>query len=216
MRMLLVVVLLALMCTACMRKDDRTVRIAVPDLKTEQDIRIVTNAALNEVAGHFAAKFRCEIDVNRGLVIYHESPKLLSLDYQQRIIQCLGEVGYQARVLAAGHNPPAPLQLAQGEVQDWPDRCTLVLSIPELRGNRDARLVEDALGYARSGDLARVAVDRSAGAMVVNFDPRVTGLKNLERAIAATGFKANETPATDMGPLGWLAVGWIPVDTRSL
>jgi copper chaperone CopZ len=194
-----------------MRKDDRTVRIAVPDLKTEQDIRIVTNAALNELVGRYTGKFQYEMDIGRGLVLYHESHGLQTAAYQRRIVECLRAAGYDARFLAVAHNPPAPIPLKQRLVQDWPDRFTAVLHVPELKCNRDADRVEDAIAWARSGDHpSSIAIDRTGRSIQLAFNPRLTALRNIQQAIAAAGYTANDTPP-EAGDLGSFNLGWSPV-----
>ncbi len=101
---------------SCMRKEGRTVRVEVPAMQSELDVRIVTNAALNEVLGRYAGRHECEIDVNRGIVLYHEGSRLLSQSYLRQIVSALARVGYDARVLVARHNPPPTSLVINGRV----------------------------------------------------------------------------------------------------
>jgi hypothetical protein len=181
-------------------------------MKSELDLRIVTNAALNEIVGRYVSRHAYEMDVNRGLVLYHEGSQLLSREYQLRIVQSLGRVGYEARILVARHNPPPTDLVLHGQlVQVWPDRFTAVISIPKLKSNRDANIVEDAIAYARTRDVpASVASDREGGALTVSYSGQNTALRNIEHAIASSGFDANDTFA-ESDHIGEFAIGWAPI-----
>lgn len=198
----------AMAAAACMRLEHRTEQLRVPDMATARDIRIVTNAALNEAIGRYdGIRNEAEVEVARGLVLYHESSRLLSEAYRRRLLDGLREVGYEARYLSVGHNPPFTLY---HELQNWPDRYTAVLQVPALRSNRDANIVLDAIAHARTGDHPAVTTDSRARTRRVAYNPRHLARRNLEVAVASAGYAVNDTPAL-LGRPDAPALHWMPV-----
>jgi hypothetical protein len=194
---------------SCRRIDPRVAVVEAPQMADERAIRIVTNAALDEVVAPYdGIEHDFEVDLSRKVVLYHEGPRLLSAAYQRRIEARIAEVGFPGRVAEVRPNPPAPTRTDRGIVQNWPNRHTAVLVVPGLRDNTDANVVVDAIAYARLGsDDPRVAIHRPTRRLVVSYDSMRLSLKSLEHAIACAGFDANDTPArlgrTDSPPHGW-------------
>lgn len=194
------------------RSDLRTTRIAVAPVTDALSIRIITNAALEEIVGRYdGIQHEYEIDLSKRLILYHESQRLLSPSYQAQIEARLAEVGYPARVLRAGHNPPAPVPTADGSAQTWPDRCTAVISVPGMTSRTAANVAVDAIAYARIGrDDPRVSFRRASHSVVATYQTLNLSLKNIEYAIACAGYGANGVPAR-LGAADALAHGWTPV-----
>jgi len=104
---------------SCRRSEIRVALIDVPEMSGDRDIRIVTNAALDEVVGQYdGIHNECQVDLTRKIVLYHESQRLLSPAYQRRIEARIAEAGFKARVTNAGLNPPAPVPTVEG-----PKKC---------------------------------------------------------------------------------------------
>jgi hypothetical protein len=200
-----------LSAASCMRVDQRVAQLAVPGMTDARDVRIVTNAALNEAVGRYEGpKNDYEVDVGKGLVLYHESSRLLDAAYRGRIEACLRQVGYEGRFLSVRFNPPPPVPTIHGPVQIWPDRYTAVLHVPALKSSTGANVVVDAIAYARTGDHPAVTADTLTRALRVAYNGRRLSLKNLETAIAGAGYAVNGTRA-NLGRPDALALGWSPV-----
>jgi len=202
----------AFLSASCMRQSHRTVEIQVPEMQSARDVRIVTNAALNEVVGRSGVQHAYEIGLERGLLLYHEGPRLLSMEYQRHIERCLRDIGYEARVLTVRHQPAPPMPTPSGWLQAWPDRHIAAISIPAMKTGTDAHVVLGAMAYARTGDdPAHVRPDPEGRTLLVTYNARLMALKNIEGAIACAGFRANDTPARlgqgDSPPIGWTPVG---------
>lgn len=205
---------LMLACLSCRVSRPRDTSIDVPDMRDERDVRILTNAVADEVAGQLeGVKYTFEIDVEQRLVMYHESPKLLQPEYRSAIQQRLAEVGYASRLLQARHNPPPPVPVVNSAtpIQTWPYRCTAVLHIPAMTTRKDANIVVDAIGYARRGrDPNGLTMNPDTGTMHVDYESMQLSIKNLEHAIAAVGYRANSLEAL-LGRDDAVADGWRPV-----
>ena len=197
---------------SCRRSDIRTAAVDVPDMSDARSIRIVTNAALAEVVGEYdGIQSAYEIDLSRKLVLYHESHRLLSPEYQRRIEGRIAEVGFAARVMGARHNPPPPVPTSDGPAQMWPGRFTAVISVRGMKTNTDANVIVDAIAYARVGrDDPRVTVRPGSRRIVATYESLCLSLENIEHAIACAGFDANTTlarlGAEDCLPHGWTQV----------
>jgi hypothetical protein len=187
----------------------RTAVIDVPQMSDATSVRIVTNAALDEVLGQYdGIQNQYEIDMTRKLVLYHESQRLLSPEYQRRIEARISEVGFKARVLDARLHPPPPVATVDGPVQMWPNRFTAVISVPDMTSNTDANVVVDAITFARlGGDDPRVVASQDARRLAIRYESLHLSLKNIEYAVACVGFAANNIPARlgrdDSIPHGW-------------
>ena len=210
-RMSLLAVLGMLALAACMRIDRKSMTIAVPEMGSAKQVRIVTNAALEEVIGHYDAfRHEYEIDLTRGIVLYHEGDQLLSAAYRQRIEKSLSQVGFVARIVSVAFNPPPPRLTPQGWLQRWSDRRTAVIHVPDMKTAQDANIVEDAIAYARTGDHPSVVANAATREIHITYDPMKVARKNVEQAIAGVGFAAGDTPALlgmpDALPLGWESV----------
>lgn len=201
----------AIAATACFRDDARAVTLAVPDMATARDLRIVTNAALNEIVGRYdGIKNDAEADLARGLLVYHEGERLRDEGYRRHIAACLRDVGYDAAFLAVRLNPPPPVPTSRGLVQLWPDRHTAVLAVQGLKTARDVQVALDAIAFARTGDRASVAPDARSRTLRVTYNSRALGRRNVEHAIANAGYAVNDTPAL-LGRADALAMNWTPV-----
>ena len=192
------------------RSDTGQACIRVPGLDGPLACRQVTDAAMNEVAGRGCGRHDCEVDLGRGLLLYHEGRDLFRPDVQRRLEACLAETGLTARVLAVQPNPQPPVPTPRGLVQIWPDRVTAAIAIADLRTNLAANRAVDALARARAGDSPAVRLDPQARTLTVTYNKRELALLNLEYAIATAGYQANGTPArlggTDAPPRGWTAI----------
>lgn len=215
-RMVLVVIAMVvgiLATLSCRQSDIRTVRIDVPQMSDATAIRIVTNAALDEIFGRYdGIQNDYEIDLSKKLVLYHEGQRLLSPDYQRRIEARIAEVGFKCRVLNARLNPPAPVPTLDGPVQMWPNRFTATISVPDMGSNTDANIVVDAIAFARVGtDDPRISVNAPARRVVATYESLHLSLKNIEYAIACVGFDANDVSAR-LGNKDAIPHGWTPVN----
>jgi|ETNmetMinimDraft_26_1059896.scaffolds.fasta_scaffold30785_1 hypothetical protein len=201
-------------CLSCRVSRPRETHIRVPDMQSERDVRIITNAVADEIAGQVeGTQYVFEIDVAQRLVMYHEGPNLLKAGYREAIRTRIAEVGYAARFLEARHNPPPPVRVANSPtpVQMWPYRCTAVLHIPEMASQTAANIIVDAIGYARRGrDPDALRPDPVNGMMHVDYESMQLSIKNLEHAIAAVGYRANALGA-NLGNKDAVADGWRPV-----
>ena len=214
----LTLALIALACgmlaiaASCRRSDMRTALIRVPGLSSQTAVRIATNAALDVVVGRYdGIQNHYEVDLDRKLVLYHESQRLLSRPYQQRIVARIAEVGFGARVVNARLNPPAPTPTVDGLVQEWPNRHTAVIHVPDMTSVLHANIVVDAIAYARLGrDDPRVDVRPGSGEIVASYQSLLLAQRNIEEALAAVGFSANGIPSK-LGHEDALPHGWYPV-----
>lgn len=198
---------------SCRRSDLRTAVVDVPGMDDSRAVRIVTNAALDQVIGRFDSnKNAYEVDLSRKIVVYHESrQRLLSREYQRHIMARIAEVGFEARVLGARLNPPEPVQAVNGIVQTWPNRFTAWISVPNMKSATDANVVVDAIAYARIGrDDPRVSVSTSSRRIMATYESIFVSLKSIEHAIACVGFDVNRIPAR-LGEADSLPHGWTPV-----
>jgi len=196
---------------SCRRSDTRAVVIRVPGMADARGIRIATNAALDQVVGQFdGVKHDCEVDMQKRIVLYHESRALLLGSYQRRIESRIRDVGFAARVVAAGPNPSPVIETKDGPFREWPDRFTVAIRAPGMKTHTDANVIVDAIAWARTGDDARIVVDSRARTIAVTYNSVLVSRKNIECAIAAVGLNANEIPAR-LGEPDALPHGWLPV-----
>lgn len=203
--------LVVLATAACMRTEQHAIRLDVPGMATARDIRIVTNAALNEIVGRYdSTRNDVEVDLARGLVLYHEGGRLEDAAYRRHIEDRLREVGFEATFQAVRLNPPPPVPTTRGLVQMWPDRYTAVLSVPALKSCRDANIVNDAIAFARTGEHPSVAPDARTRTLRVAYNGRALARKNVEYAVANAGYAVNDIPA-DLGRGDAVPGGWTPI-----
>jgi hypothetical protein len=208
------VLVITLLCAGSFRRSDmRTLTVSVPGMADSTMVRIVTNAALDEVVAQYdGVKRRCEIDLAKRTVLYHEGNKLLLPEYRREIRARLRQVGFESRVLRVALNPPLPLPTPDGPVQVWPDRYTLMLHVPGMTGVTAANRVVDAIAYARlGGDHPGVTVDREQGRLTARYESLRMAAVNIEHAIACAGFSANDVPA-NLGGADAVCQGWSPVE----
>lgn len=197
------------LASSCRRSDPRAAVIDIPGLCSARDVRIVTNAALDEVvAACDGIQHDLEMDITKGVVLYHESQALLNPDYQRRIEARLAEVGFPAKVVSVRHNPPALVPTVDGPVQTWPNRYTAAIRLSNAKTQRDANVIADAIAYARIGtDHPGIHADPTTHRLTLRYESLLLSVKNIEHAIAAVGYAANDTPAffgnTDARPDGW-------------
>lgn len=208
----LVLVVGVLSALSCRRSDIRTLIIDVPQMADARDVRIVTNAALDEMVGRYdSIQNAYEVDLSKKLVLYHESPRLFAPEYQRRIEARIADVGFTARVTHCGLNPPTPVPTVDGPKQMWPNRITAVISVPDMKDSTDANIIVDAIAFARVGhDDPRIQIHSASRRLVLRYESLCLSLKNMEYAIAHAGFDANTTPAR-LGAKDSLPHGWTPV-----
>jgi len=201
-----------LAAVSCRRSDIRTAVIDVPQMADSRAIRIVTNAALDEVVGQYDdTQNRCEIDLSKGIVLYHESQNLQSPAYQRLIEARIREVGFEVRVVGSRLNPPPLVLTDDGPIQLWPNRFTAVIMVPDMKTATDANIVVDAIAYARiGGDDPRVVVKRDSRRVIATYESIRLSFSNIEYAIACVGFDANTVPA-NLGREDSIPHGWTPV-----
>jgi hypothetical protein len=201
---------------SCRRSDVCSIVINVPQMSDERSIRIITNAALDEIVGQYdGMKNDCEIDLAKQTVLYHEGQRLLSTDYLRHIEACIGEVGLNAHAAGARLDPPPLVPTVDGPVQEWPNRYTVVISVPGMKSVKDANVVVDAIAYARLGrDDPRITVSRESRTITATYESMALSLKNIEYAIACAGFEANDS-ATKFGTEVAIPHGWRPVTLKN-
>ncbi|OQW94818.1 MAG: hypothetical protein BWK77_08485 [Verrucomicrobia bacterium A1] len=194
---------------SCSRSDVRTTAIHVPAMADATTVRIVTNAVLNELDGRTEMfQHGGDIELSKGLVFYHENERLRLPAYQRQILACIRQVGYEGGVLDVRASALPPYPSSRGPLQFWPDRHTLVLSVPGMKTARDANVVLDAIAYARiGGDDPRIVVDPALRSVRVTYNALVVARKNFEHAVACAGYDANEVPA-DLGGPDAMPRGW--------
>lgn len=197
--------------TACARQDMRSVELRVPDMDDPRAVRIVTNAALNEVVGSYdGVHCAYEVDVSRSLVLYHETARLTDPVFRREITRRLEEVGFQAQIRSVRLNPPPLTPTRQGLVQIWPERYTAEIAVAGLKSFTDANVAIDAIALARTGDRSAVVADATARVLQVAYDGRQLARQNLATAIACAGFAVDDTPAR-LGHADALPLKWMPV-----
>ncbi len=197
---------------SCSRSDIKTMTVNVPQMTTARDVRIVTNAALEEVVGIYErTPSTYEVDLSKKLVIYHESPRLLDPAYLNHIKSRLAEVGFGGDVISVQHDPLPTIRTANGLMRMWPDRHTAVISVSDMATKTDANIVVDAIAYARLGaDDPRVSTDADSRQVTAIYNALYLARKNVEQAIACVGFDANTVPAR-LGEKDSVPHGWKPV-----
>ena len=195
---------------SCRRSDIKTMTVNVPQMTTTRDVRIVTNAAIEEVVGIYERiPSTYEVDLSKKLVIYNETPRLLEPAYRNRIESRMAEVGFKGSVVSVQHNPS--VRLANGLVEGWYRRHTAVISVPDMVTKTDANIVVDAITYARMGsDDPRVSTDADRRQVTATYNALFLARKNVEQAIACVGFDANTVPAR-LGEKDSVPHGWKPV-----
>lgn len=72
------------------------------------------------------------------------------------------------------------------------DIRTVVIDVPQLRGEACAQRIHQTL--ASMGGIDAQALRFEPGQVTVTYDSMKLALKNIEHAIAAQGFQANEIP----------------------
>lgn len=195
----------AILTSACFRSEIAELTIHVPRMESKRDARIVTNAAMEEVVGYLdGIRHEVEIDLENHRILYHESDQLLDPHYQAKIIGCLSEVGFAAEIVQAEFNPLAPIKLYNNTIlNSWPDRFSSMISIPEMDSVTEANIAVDAIAYARiGGDDPRVFTDLARKEIRTVYDSVALSEKNVEEAIACTGYAANSIPPQST-PQGW-------------
>lgn len=203
---------LALLNTACFRAETTEVSIHIPAMESDLDSRIATNAALDEVVGSLGSpKHEYEFDRNKHIVIYHEGRRLMTPLYQAQIVKSLKEVGFDARLEKAAFNPLPARRFSNGEIiNSWPDRFSVRISVPEMDTIQESNIVADALAFVRNGgDDPRVAPDPVQRRLNIVYDNVALSLKNIEEAIACTGYTANGVPPKNASN-GWNAFAFRP------
>ena len=204
--------LAVLTAASCRRSDVKTVTIQVPEMNDSLSVRIVTNAALNEVVGQCdGTKHEYEVDLSKRIILYHESQRLTSTGYQRQIEDRIREIGLDAAVARVVPNPTPVSMTEKGPVQMWPGRFTAAIVVPDMMSNRDANRVVDAIAYARLGrDNPRVVADSSARTITATYESLLLAEQNIELAIAGVGYAANLVPA-NLGAPDSIPQGWSPV-----
>ena len=200
---LLLLALLSL--TACFRDNTRTITIQIPDMETELDARIATNAAIHELAFVLdGIPSDAEIDLSQNLLYYHETPRLLNDRYLRHMKHRLEEVGFEVQFLQVGLDELPPIPTKKGPAQPWPGRSTLIMHIPNMTTIKDANRAIDAMAYARfSSTPSLIKTDPKNRIITIDAPILCGAIKNYEAAIASAGYTANTmTPLIDL-PDGW-------------
>lgn len=193
------------------RDETRTVTLSIPQMADERTIRIITNSVLDQLIGDDREPTHlCEIDLARHRVLYHEGPVLGQPAYQGRLLACLRQVGFEARLESVRFDPPALVPTCVGPRQAWADRHTASMELPGMKTVADANVVAAALSYARTGDDPQnIVVDRERRTVTVTFKSSQVAVANFERAVAFSGFDVDGQPAllggSDAIPMGWVA-----------
>jgi copper chaperone CopZ len=208
-----IVLCLLVVLTACRRTDIRTTTVSVPEMATTQDVRIITNAALNEIIAEYDGMMHeYEVDLTKKLIVYHESSRLAHPQYRHHIEARIAEVGFKAKVQTGILNPPPLVETVDGMFQEWPGRFTSVISVPDMTSTIDANIVVDAIGFARVGrDAPLIKVNPESRTVHVTYQGMTTNKKNIEHAIALSGYSANEVQAA-LGRPSALPHGWKPAN----
>lgn len=196
------------------RDNERTVTVHVPQMTSDRDVRIVTNAALDEIRGRYdGIRHEYQVDRRNHAVIYHEGRRLLDPAFRAHIEARIREIGFDAHFTQVAANPQPPLRNGRGELfHNWPDRITGVLAVPGLQSDTDANRIVNAISLARSGDdPGRIRLDREARTLSVTFNGLLTAPRNIEHAIACSGFAANGAPPR-LGGQDAVAFGWTPLE----
>ena len=95
-------------------------------------------------------------------------------------------------------------------IQEWAGRFTSVVSVPEMTSTIDANIVVDAIGYARVGrDAPLIDVNTEFRTVHITYQGMTTNKKNIEHAIALSGYNANEVKA-GLGTPSAMPHGWKP------
>jgi len=195
------------------REDERTIRVAVPQMASDRDVRIVTNAALDEIRGRYdGIRHEYQVDHRHHAVIYHEGQRLFDPAFRAHVEARIREIGFDGRFTRVAANPQPVLRNKKGEeFNNWPDRVTAVISVPGMKDNTDANRIVSAISLARGGDDPQhVRLDRENRTFTISFNGLLTAPRNIQHAIACSGFAANEVPAR-LGEGDAIAYGWTPV-----
>jgi len=75
------------------------------------------------------------------------------------------------------------------------DIRTAVIAVPQVTNEACEARVSGALQRLKGVDMRTLAFDPAAGTLTVDYESMVIALKNLEHAIIAVGFDANELTA---------------------
>ena len=195
---------------SCYRPDIFSVTIDVPEMSDDLAVRIITNAALNEIEKDFPTPgHEIEIDLGNTRLNYHEQgPRVMEAAYRERISACLRQVGYEPTFHHAGFNPTPIVHSKSGPFRREPNRWTLTMTIPGMKTVRDANVVVDAIGFARLGaDVPQIKAFKDSRKLSVVYQAKNCALKNLEVGIASVGFAANgKRPHPATIPQGWWPV----------
>lgn len=207
---------LFVLLTGCFRSDVAVLSLRVPDLATERDLVLVTNAAQSELMGEIApCKHWCEIDLAGGLVRYYEGPRLRDPAYIRRLVSSLATAGYAAQVRGVRFDPPPAIRVVNypHPVVEWPERHMVELAISEIKTRRDGNRVVDALAYARLGGRPeQLRVDPARRTVTISGqNRRQSASANYRFRIASAGYAVDGWPA-DCGQPDPPARGWEPAD----
>ena len=196
------VALLVGFSASCFRPDTESVTIHVPEMQSERDVRIITNAVLYEIVGRpggpVQQNFRTQIDLPQQYVMHHASSQMISGRYRAELAAQMKAAGYESSLLTTGRNPdktfrPNP---AEPPVNTWPGRHSAVFKVPEMRTVSDANKVHHALSrvYTEMG-IGLLEIDPAARKIHIrDYPARRTAIRNLEAAIANVGYAANDMP----------------------
>jgi periplasmic mercuric ion binding protein len=75
------------------------------------------------------------------------------------------------------------------------DVRTVEIKVPEMKNKACAQLVANAVGKQSGVQSDKINIDFERRIVIVRYDSLVVARKNIEFAIAETGFQANEVPA---------------------
>ena len=77
------------------------------------------------------------------------------------------------------------------------DKRTFTVRLPQVVNQAGEDCVRGALQKLKGIDLETIVFDRAAGTLTLSYESMILAHKNIEHAIIAAGFDANELTATD-------------------
>lgn len=205
--------LFLLLVTACFRNETSHLTVRVPDMATEIDARIATNAALNEVVGSVGTLMHdFEFNLETQTLIYHEGRQLRSPQYLNMLISSLADVGMAAEIQKVVFSPIKPrLMPDDGILDQWPDRHSALIKVEGMDTITEANIVADAIAFVRNGgDDPRVVPDLGNRELNITYNNVQLSEKNITEAIACSGYSANGVPPKQVQD-GWSDYVFLPL-----
>jgi len=128
----------------------------------------------------FSANLKTGVATHTGKAILGSQP------VHDRVKAAIKEIGFAVDGVVAKHKP----------TNNWRDRHVLSVNVPAMKDKRTANMVIAAVAHAvRGKENKNIVIDLDARIVTVTFDSFKMSFKNLEHAIANSGFQANDVPA---------------------